>query len=74
MTEKKTPGGVGGKTLSERDSIKDLERQAINTKRLVDRINRAMYGMTWEERERLHGAKQKGGEDDDTGNCPADKA
>lgn len=45
-------------TLGESDSIKDLEQQATNTKRLVDRINRAYYGMTWEEHERLHGKER----------------
>lgn len=41
--------------MTEKDKIKDLEEQAWNTKNLVDRINIAMYGMTWEEHERLHG-------------------
>ena len=31
------------------DSIKDLETQATNTKYLMDRLNRAAYGMTFEE-------------------------
>lgn len=43
------------KTLSDADSIKSLEQQAANTKYLVDRLNKAMYGMTWDEHERLHG-------------------
>lgn len=43
------------KTLSDSDSIKSLEQQAANTKYLVDRLNKAMYGMTWDEHERLHG-------------------
>ena len=43
------------KPLSDESTIKDLERQATNTRQFVDRINRAMYGMTWEEHERLHG-------------------
>lgn len=43
------------KTLSDSDSIKSLEQQAANTKYLVDRLNKAMYGMTWGEHERLHG-------------------
>lgn len=43
------------KALSDADSIKSLEQQAANTKYLVDRLNKAMYGMTWDEHERLHG-------------------
>ena len=43
------------KPLNENSAIKDLELQAANTRQLVDRINRAMYGMTWDEHERLHG-------------------
>lgn len=39
--------------MNESSKIKDLEDQAANTKYLVDRINRALYGMTWEERDRL---------------------
>lgn len=46
------------KTLNESDSIKSLEQQAENTKYLMDRLNKALYGMTWEERERLHGKKE----------------
>lgn len=52
MTEKKTLNGE--------NTIKELELQAANTKLLVDRINRAMYGMTWEEHERLHARKENG--------------
>lgn len=44
--------------MTERDTILDLERHALNTRNLVDRINKAMYGMTWEEHERLHGKKE----------------
>lgn len=43
------------KPLNENSAIKDLELQAANTRQLVDRINRAMYGMTWAEHEWLHG-------------------
>lgn len=46
------------KNMTERDTILDLERHALNTRNLVDRINKAMYGMTWEEHERLHGNKE----------------
>ena len=35
--------------MDDKSTIKDLERQAANTKRLVDRINIAYYGMTWDE-------------------------
>lgn len=35
--------------MRETDSIKDLEQQAQNTKYLMDRLNRAAYGMTFEE-------------------------
>lgn len=37
------------KTLNEKDSISDLEGQARNTKQLLDRLNKAAYGTTWEE-------------------------
>ena len=33
--------------MNEKDSIKDLEAQARNTKHLMDRLNRAAYGMTF---------------------------
>lgn len=39
--------------MKETDSIKDLERQASNTKHLLDKLNRAAYGMTFEEAIRL---------------------
>lgn len=48
------------KPLNENSAIKDLELQAANTRQLVDRINRAMYGMTWDEHERLHGQNHEG--------------
>ena len=41
------------KTLNEKDSISDLEGQARNTKQLLDRLNKAAYGTTWEECIRL---------------------
>lgn len=43
--------------MTEKDSIKDLERQAANTKRLMDRLNLAAYGMTFEEALRLGNEK-----------------
>lgn len=48
--------------LNEKSSVKDLELQEANTKQFVDRINRAMYGMTWEEHERLHGRPSEEGD------------
>lgn len=39
--------------MRETDSIKNLETQASNTKYLLDRLNRAAYGMTFEEAIRL---------------------
>lgn len=50
--------------MNENDKIKDLESQAKNTKHFIDRLNRAFYGMTWEEHERLHGNS----ENDDNSN------
>ena len=50
--------------LNDADSIKSLEAQANNTRHLVDRINRAMYGMTWEEHTRLLCGKEKENEQD----------
>ena len=35
--------------MTEKDSIQNLERQAANTKRLLDRLNRAAYGLTFDE-------------------------
>ena len=35
--------------MNDKNTIKDLENQARNTKNLVDRINRAHYGMTVDE-------------------------
>lgn len=48
-----------GKIMTEKNSILELEKQANNTRQLVDRINKAMYGMTWEEHERLHGIRNQ---------------
>ena len=39
--------------MNEKDSIKDLEAQARNTKHLMDKLNRAAYGMTFDEAIRL---------------------
>lgn len=41
------------KSLLHKDSIKDLESQARNTKHLMDKLNRAAYGMTFDEAIRL---------------------
>lgn len=39
--------------MNENSTIKDLEFQARNTKYLMDRLNRAAYGMTFDEAIRL---------------------
>lgn len=39
--------------MNENSTIKDLESQAANTKRLMDKLNRAAYGMTFDEALRL---------------------
>ena len=39
--------------MNENSTIKDLESQARNTKRLMDKLNRAAYGMTFDEALRL---------------------
>lgn len=39
--------------MNEKDSVKALEAQAENTKHLMDRLNRAAYGLTHEELIRL---------------------
>ena len=44
---------MGGYFVNEKDSIKDLEAQARNTKHLMDKLNRAAYGMTFDEAIRL---------------------
>ena len=35
--------------MDEKSTIKDLESQATNTKLLMDRLNQAAYGMTFDE-------------------------
>lgn len=35
--------------MNEKNTIKDLENQAKNTRHLMDKLNRAAYGMTWDE-------------------------
>lgn len=35
--------------MNEKNTIKDLENQARNTRHLMDRLNRAAYGMTMAE-------------------------
>ena len=49
--------------MTDKNSIKDLENQAKNTRYLVDRINRAHYGMTVDEIIKSFGGK----EDDERG-------
>lgn len=39
--------------MNENDKIKDLEAQAANTRHLMDKLNRAAYGMTMDEALRL---------------------
>ena len=39
--------------MNENSTVKDLESQAKNTKRLMDKLNRAAYGMTFDEALRL---------------------
>lgn len=39
--------------MNENNTIKDLESQARNTKRLMDKLNQAAYGMTFDEALRL---------------------
>lgn len=39
--------------MNEKDSVKDLETQAQNTKYLMDKLNRAAYGITHDELIRL---------------------
>ena len=45
--------------MNENDKIKDFVLQVENTRQLVDRINRAMYGMTWEEHTRIMGKEEE---------------
>lgn len=40
--------------MNENSTVKDLEAQAANTKRIMDKLNRATYGMTFDEALRLH--------------------
>lgn len=35
--------------MNEKNTIKDLENQAKNTRHLMDKLNRAAYGMTMDE-------------------------
>lgn len=52
--------------MQEKDSIRDLEQQAQNTKYLMDRLNRAYIGLTVEELLRLaleRKEEKSGGED-----------
>ena len=43
--------------MDEKSTIKDLERQASNTKLLMDRLTRAGYGMTCDELIRYMGMR-----------------
>ena len=56
--------------MTENDKIRDLERQARNTKRLMDRLNRATYGMTWEEYTRILSRKEEKSFDKGSGGVP----
>ena len=58
--------------MTENDKIRDLERQARNTKRLMDRLNRAAYGMTWEECTRLMCRKEENQRDNESGGVPCE--
>ena len=49
--------------MDEKSTIKDLEAQAKNTSYLVDRLNRAAYGMTFAELLRLLGGTKEKGEE-----------
>ena len=42
-----------------KNTIKDLENQAANTKHYMDKLNKAYYGMTWDECIRLLGTQSK---------------
>ena len=45
--------------MNEKNTIKDLENQAANTKHYMDKLNKAYYGMTWDEYIRLLGTQSK---------------
>lgn len=49
--------------MTENDKIRDLENQARNTKNYVDRINKAYYGMTWDEYIKALGNRKEDNED-----------
>lgn len=49
--------------MKETDTIKDLEDQAKNTKYLMDRLNRALYGRTMDETVKILGGNHDGGKD-----------
>lgn len=52
-----------GKIMTEKETIKALEEQARNTKYLMDRLNKAAYGMTWEEYTRILCGKEENHEE-----------
>ena len=47
--------------MNEKNTIKDLEDQAKNTRYLMDKLNRAAYGMTWDEIIKALGNKREEG-------------
>ena len=57
--------------MDEKSTIKDLERQASNTKLLMDRLNRAAYGMTFDELIRYMGRRDDDAERDHPPHQPA---
>lgn len=57
--------------MTEKDTIRDLERQAANTKRLMDKLNRAAYGMTFDEALRLGNDRK---EEEDGRSCDHERS
>ena len=59
--------------MNENDKIKDLERQAANTRVLMDRLNRAAYGMTFPELIKALGGRKEEESDEthtaESGDC-----
>lgn len=49
--------------MDEKSTIKDLENQVRNTRLYVDRINKAYYGMTWDEYIKALGNRKEDSED-----------
>lgn len=46
--------------MTEKETIKALEEQAANTKHLMDRLNRAAYGLTFDELIKHLGNRKEG--------------